>query len=324
MVLLFSKLIQVEKERGITVKAVTASLNYVYKNQNYLLNLIDTPGHVDFSNEVLLFIFIFILNGHFYLICNFFQVVRSVQACQGAILLVDAAEGPRAQTIAVHLLSKQQNLNIIPVLNKIDLPRANAVKVKNQLFSLFNIEPDSILEVSAKKGWGIENLVNSIIERIPPPNVKREGFLRALIFDTWYDKYRGILCLAYIENGTLKIGDSIKWLSSKKVHPIKYLLLLTPQEKNITHAAAGQVVVVGCGPRGGGEVGDIILSSDAPIDETKKIQPIVNRHMVYAGIFPATQADYAVIQKAIEKLSMNDPAVSLSDDARCYFIYFYI
>lgn len=204
------------------------------------------------------------------------------------------------------------------MLNKIDLPRADPVKVKNQLFSLFNIEPNNVLEVSAKKGWGIENLVNSIIERIPPPNVKREGFLRALIFDTWYDKYRGILCLAYIENGTMKIGDSVKWLSSKKVYPIKYLHLLTPQEKNITHAAAGQVVVIGCGPRGGGEVGDILLSSDAPIEKNDKYQPVKSRHMVFAGIFPATQADYGIIQKAIEKLSMNDPSVSLSDDSRYY------
>ncbi|XP_077299790.1 translation factor waclaw [Arctopsyche grandis] len=286
--------LQVERERGITVKAVTASLNYVYKDQNYLLNLIDTPGHVDFSNEV----------------------VRSVQVCQGAILLVDAAEGPRAQTVAVHSLATKNELTLLPVLNKIDLPRANPTKAKNQLFSLFNIEPNDVLEVSAKKGWGVENLVHSLIERIPPPNVSRDGPVKALVFDTWHDKYRGILCLAYIESGYLKLGDSVKWLSLNKINSVKHLFLLTPEEKEIRRAGAGQVVVFGCGPRGGGAVGDILLSSDTVTSHLKsKFEPNKLRHMVYAGIFPMSQSEYTNVQSAMNKLAMNDAGATISDDS---------
>ncbi|XP_050667186.1 translation factor GUF1 homolog, mitochondrial isoform X3 [Leptidea sinapis] len=211
----------VERERGITVKAVTASLSYVYNDETYLLNLIDTPGHVDFSNEV----------------------VRSVTACQGVVLLVDANEGVQAQTVAVHSLAKKNNLIIIPTLNKVDLPRADPEKVKGQLQSLFGIDPNNVLQISAKKGWGVQNLLEEIIKRIPPPIVKLDEPFRAHIIDTWHDKYRGVMCLAYIHSGGLKIGDSVKWRSDSKQHLVKYLSLLKPQEENIEKAIAGQVVM---------------------------------------------------------------------------------
>ncbi|CAK1547145.1 unnamed protein product [Leptosia nina] len=284
--------LQAKRERGITVKAVTASLNYTYNNEPYLLNLIDTPGHVDFSNEV----------------------VRSVTACQGVILLVDANEGVQAQTVAVHSLAKRNNLVIIPTLNKVDLPRADPAKVKAQLKSVFHIEPDTVLKVSAKKGWGVKELLEAIITRIPPPNIQSNDYFRAHIIDTWHDKYRGVLCLAYIHSGTLKLGQPVKWKSDMKQHTVKFLALLRPNEENITEAVAGQVVMVGLGPKGGGSVGDSLLSPEATNCKDTASVPAV-RHMVYAGIFPADQSQHTQLSDSIKKLALNDSAVSVSVDS---------
>ncbi|KAJ0177172.1 hypothetical protein K1T71_007181 [Dendrolimus kikuchii] len=285
--------LQVERERGITVKAVTASLNYTYNNETYLLNLIDTPGHVDFSNEV----------------------VRSVSACQGVIMLVDANEGVQAQTVAVHSLAKKNNLVIIPTLNKVDLPKADPDNVKAQLKSLFNINPDTVLSISAKKGWGIKELLETIIERIPHPNVDSTSEFRAHIIDTWHDKYRGVLCLGYIHTGKVQIGQTVKWRSDSKQQIVKYLALLKPTEEPIEKAVAGQVVMVGCGPRGGGAVGDQLLSKEfvENVESSTTIPPI--KHMVYAGIFPADQSQHPVLNDAIKKLALNDSAVSVTADS---------
>ncbi|RVE45234.1 hypothetical protein evm_010124 [Chilo suppressalis] len=284
--------LQVERERGITVKAVTASLNYTYENKTYLLNLIDTPGHVDFSNEV----------------------VRSVTACQGVILLVDANEGVQAQTVAVHSLAKRNNLTIIPTLNKIDLPRADPDKVKTQLKSLFNFDPETVMSISAKKGWGVKELLEAIIKRIPPPPVSSDGHFRAHIIDTWHDKYRGVLCLAYIHSGKIQIGQAVKWLSETKQQTVKSLALLRPKEEPIDEATAGQVVMVGCGPKGGGSVGDQLLSTDYPLKEISTSTNHV-KHMVYAGIFPADQSQHTLLSDAIKKLALNDSAVSMHPDS---------
>ncbi|XP_014367568.2 translation factor GUF1 homolog, mitochondrial isoform X1 [Papilio machaon] len=284
--------LQVEKERGITVKAVTASLNYTYNNESYLLNLIDTPGHVDFSNEV----------------------VRSVTACQGVVLLVDANEGIQAQTVAVHSLAKRNNLTIIPTLNKVDLPRADPDKVKSQLNSLFNIDPNLVLSVSAKKGWGVKELLEAIITRIPPPDVDPNAHFKAHIIDTWHDKYRGVLCLAYIHAGSVEIGQAVKWQSSTKQHAVKYLAMLRPTEEPINKAIAGQVVMVGLGPKGGGSVGDHLLSVE--VQENTQSSPLqAIKHMVYAGIFPADQSQHVFLSDAIKKLALNDSAVSVNVDS---------
>ncbi|XP_022120067.2 translation factor GUF1 homolog, mitochondrial isoform X1 [Pieris rapae] len=283
--------LQVERERGITVKAVTASLNYSYNNEPYLLNLIDTPGHVDFSNEV----------------------VRSVTACQGVVLLVDANEGIQAQTVAVHSLAKRNDLVIIPTLNKVDLPRADPEKVKTQLKSVFKIDPSDVVQVSAKKGWGVEELLKEIITRIPPPNVDTTDHFRAHIIDTWHDKYRGVLCLAYIHSGTLKMNQTVKWKSDVKQHTVKYLALLRPSEENISEAMAGQVVMVGLGTKGGGSVGDTLLSPEATDGKDTTVPAV--RHMVYAGIFPADQSQHTQLSDSIKKLSLNDSAVSVAVDS---------
>ncbi|XP_049869045.1 translation factor GUF1 homolog, mitochondrial [Pectinophora gossypiella] len=284
--------LQVERERGITVKAVTASLNYTYNDEQYLLNLIDTPGHVDFSNEV----------------------VRSVTACQGVILLVDANEGIQAQTVAVHALAKRNNLTIIPTLNKVDLPRADPEKVKSQLKSLFNIDPDTVMSISAKKGWGVKELLEAVITRIPPPNIDVDGHFKAHIIDTWHDKYRGVLCLAYIHSGVVKVGQTVKWGSDLKQHTVKYLALLRPSEEPIETAVAGQVVMVGCGPKGGGSVGDQLISADSPESTDVSTVPPV-KHMVYAGIYPSDQSQHTLLSDAIKKLALNDSAVSVVADS---------
>ncbi|KAJ2946196.1 hypothetical protein O0L34_g5130 [Tuta absoluta] len=284
--------LQVERERGITVKAVTASLNYTYKDEKYLLNLIDTPGHVDFSNEV----------------------VRSVAACQGVILLVDANEGIQAQTVAVHSLAKRNNLAIIPTMNKIDLPRADPENVKAQLHSLFKIEPDSVLSISAKKGWGVKELLEAVITRIPPPTVDLNAHFQAHIIDTWHDKYRGVLCLAYIHSGKVEVGQPVKWRSDGKQHIVKYLALLRPSEESIESAVAGQVVMVGCGPKGGGSVGDQLLSVDVVESSASSRVPPV-KHMVYAGIYPADQSQHTLLSDSIKKLALNDSAVSVMVDS---------
>lgn len=161
------------------------------------------------------------------------------------ILLVDANEGVQAQTVAVHSLAKRNNLIIIPTLNKVDLPRADPENVKSQLKSLFNIDPDSVMSISAKKGWGVKELLQAVITRIPPPPVDCHEHFKANIIDTWHDKYRGVMCLAYIESGTVQVGQTVKWRSDLKQHTLKYLALLRPNEEPIDKAVAGQVVMVG-------------------------------------------------------------------------------
>lgn len=176
---------------------------------------------------------------------GYFQVVRSVTACQGVILLVDANEGVQAQTVAVHSLAKRNNLTIIPTLNKVDLPRADPDKVKLQLKSLFNIEPENVMSISAKKGWGVKELLQAVIERIPPPTVDKDAHFQAHVIDTWHDKYRGVLSLAYIHSGKVKLGQTVKWRSDSKQNTVRYLALLRPKEEPIEEAVAGQVVMVG-------------------------------------------------------------------------------
>lgn len=176
---------------------------------------------------------------------NLLQVVRSVRACQGVIMLVDANEGVQAQTVAVYSLAKKNNLLIIPTLNKVDLPRADPEKVKTQLNSLFKIDPESVMSISAKKGWGIKELLEAVITRIPPPPVDTKDHFRAHIIDTWHDKFRGVLCLAYITSGKVRTGQAVKWKSDSKNQTVKFLAMLRPSEEPITEAVAGQVIMVG-------------------------------------------------------------------------------
>ncbi|XP_055378621.1 translation factor GUF1 homolog, mitochondrial isoform X2 [Condylostylus longicornis] len=200
--------LQVEKERGITVKAQTVSLLYKYKGQQYLLNLIDTPGHVDFSNEV----------------------ARSLSICDGVVLLVDACQGVQAQTVANYYLAKSKNLVVVPVVNKIDLKNAKPENVIRELEALCQVDGNSVPKISAKLGTGVENVLDQVIERIPAPRVDRMKDFRGLVFDSWYDRYKGTLNLTYVHDGSVKIGDEIQSYSTGKTYPVKTISILKPEE----------------------------------------------------------------------------------------------
>ena len=209
----------IERERGITIKLNTASLKYNYNNEDYLLNLIDTPGHVDFS----------------------YEVSRSLAACEGAILVVDAAQGIEAQTLANLYLAMENNLTIIPVINKIDLPNADIEKVKKELMDVIGFDEDEIILTSAKTGVGIKKLVNAIVERVPAPKGNNKDKLQALIFDSVFDAYRGVIVSARIVNGNLKVGDKIKFMQTSATYEVTELLINTPKEVSKNMLESGEV-----------------------------------------------------------------------------------
>ncbi|XP_053950149.1 translation factor waclaw, mitochondrial-like isoform X2 [Anastrepha ludens] len=285
--------LQVERERGITVKAQTASIFHTYQNQEYLLNLIDTPGHVDFSNEV----------------------SRSLAACDGVVLLVDACHGVQAQTVANYHLAKKRDLAIIPVLNKIDIKHANPERVCKDLQNLFGINPESVLKISAKLGTGIAGVLDSVIERIPPPPVNRSPPFRALIFDSWFDKYRGALNLIYVLNGTLSIGQEIQSMVTKKAYPVKGITILQPSETPIESISAGQVGLIACNMRNSKEsiIGDTVHLKNENVTAAVSFKP--QQPMVYAGVFPADQSKHVALRSAIDKLVLNDSAVTVKVDS---------
>ncbi|XP_074037763.1 translation factor waclaw [Leptinotarsa decemlineata] len=284
--------LQVERERGITVKAQTASLIYKYNGEDYLLNLIDTPGHVDFSNEV----------------------SRSISACQGVILLVDANDGVQAQTVANFYLAFVNDLVIIPVLNKIDLKNANPERVCNQLQTLFDINPDSILKISAKLGMGIEEVLKKIITSLPHPPADREAKFRGLLFDCSFNKYRGALSLIYVKDGSISVGDQITSFHSKKEYEVKTLSLLRPDEVPVEKLIAGQIGLLGCNMRSSKEayIGDTVHHSKDIVEPLKGFR--ASQPMVFAGVYPMDQSQHLNLRNAIEKLTLNDSAVTVELD----------
>lgn len=285
--------LQVEKERGITVKAQSASLLYKHENNTYLLNLIDTPGHVDFSNEV----------------------SRSLGACDGVILLVDANHGVQAQTVANYHLARMKNLKVIPVLNKIDLKHANPDRVCAELHTLFDIEPESVIKVSAKMGLNVEAVLRAVIERIPAPTSVRTEKFCALLFDSWYDRYRGALNLMFIKDGEIRVGDEITSAHTKKSYEVRTLGLMRPAEESVQKLVAGQVGLISCNMRNSKEslIGDTFFRKNHPVPSLpgfKALQP-----MVYAGIYPTEQSQHVALRSAIEKLILNDSAVTFLPDS---------
>ncbi|KAK6619261.1 hypothetical protein RUM44_003643 [Polyplax serrata] len=283
----------VEKQRGITVKAVTASLKYTYDNNDYLLNLIDTPGHVDFSNEV----------------------SRSLYACQGVILLVDANQGVQAQTIANFYSAFMLELTIIPVLNKIDLPKAQPEVVAKELETLFGFDSSSIRKISAKTGQGVEDLLRTIIEEVPPPKVSRDPPFKALLIDSWFDKFRGAILFIYVASGQVKPGDEIKSFKNNKTYLVKSTGLLKPEEEPVNMLAAGQVGVIGCNMRTAkmAFVGDTLYASNATVEPLQSFD--ASKPMVFAGLFPRDQSEYQDLSSALEKLTLNDPSVTVTEES---------
>ncbi|KAK2466743.1 hypothetical protein APHAL10511_001001 [Amanita phalloides] len=280
--------LKVERERGITVKAQTASMIYPYAGRRYLLNLIDTPGHVDFS----------------------WEVSRSLAACQGALLLVDASQGIQAQSISVFHVAKERGLTIIPVLNKIDLPAAQPERVAAQLQATFGVDPSEILSISAKTGSGVEAVLGAIIKRIPPPKGLETGSFKALLFDSFYDQYRGVISLLSVQDGVIQKGDKIASCHSRKKYEITELGILNPEEVPAACLRPGQVGYISCNMKESSEahIGDTLYRMGQPVEPMPGFQPM--KAMVYAGIYPVDSNDFPKLEESIKRLTLTDRSVT--------------
>jgi elongation factor 4 len=281
--------LQVEKERGITVKAQTASMFYEYEGTMYLLNLIDTPGHVDFS----------------------YEVSRSLYACQGALLLVDASQGVQAQTMANFYLAFDSDLKILPIINKIDLPTAEPERVAHQLETMFDFKPNEIIKASAKAGIGIKDILEAIIKYIPAPEVSEDKPLKALLFDSWFDEYRGIICLIAVHDGVIKKGDKIHLAQADQSYDVLEIGLMYPEPSPTDELYAGQVgyLITGMKTIKEARIGDTICHYKKEVTPFPGFKPA--KPMVFAGIFPVDSNDFQQVQEAIEKLMLNDASVTV-------------
>ncbi|MFN3407074.1 MAG: translation elongation factor 4, partial [Caldimicrobium sp.] len=281
--------LDLERERGITIKAQAVRLYYESEEGKvYQLNLIDTPGHVDFS----------------------YEVSRALSACEGALLVVDASQGVEAQTLANVYLALENNLEIIPVINKIDLPQADVERTKKEIEEIVGLPADEALLVSAKLGIGIKEVLEAIIKKIPPPKGKREAPLRALVFDSWYDPYLGVVVLIRVVDGKLYPGQKIKFLSTGRVFEITKVGVFAPEATTLDALYAGEVGFIAAGIKEVREakIGDTITEAHSevePLPGFKEIKPVV-----FAGIFPVDSDDFPALKDAIEKLWLNDPAFS--------------
>ena len=278
-----------ERERGITIKAQSVSLNYrANDGEDYQLNFIDTPGHVDFS----------------------YEVSRSLAACEGALLVVDAAQGVEAQSVANCITAIDQGLEVLPVLNKIDLPASEPERVMNEIEEIIGIDASDALKVSAKTGEGVPELLEKLIEVIPPPKGDEEGPLQALIIDSWFDNYVGVVSLVRIVNGTLTKGSKITVMSTGKSYIADRVGCYTPKMSDKDVLSTGEVgfVIAGIKDIFGAPVGDTLTLTSSPCDEPlpgfKQVQP-----RVFAGLFPIRSDDYENFREALQKLRLNDAAL---------------
>ena len=279
----------IERERGITIKAQCVTLFYRAKNgELYQLNFIDTPGHVDFS----------------------YEVSRSLFACEGALLVVDAAQGVEAQTVATCYTAINEQLEVLPVLNKMDLPQADPDKVKKEIEEIIGIDASDALPVSAKSGMGIAELIEQLIAKIPEPSGDRDAPLQALIIDSWFDSYLGVVSLVRVKQGTLKVGDKLRVMSTGRDHLVDQVGIFTPKRHPLPQLFAGEVgyVVAGIKDIFGAPVGDTLTlarkPADNPLPGFKKV-----KSQVYAGMFPISADDYEAFREALAKLRLNDAAL---------------
>ncbi|XP_070187923.1 translation factor Guf1, mitochondrial-like isoform X2 [Littorina saxatilis] len=285
--------LQVERERGITVKAQTASLIHTHNGQSYLLNLIDTPGHVDFH----------------------YEVSRSLAACQGVLLLVDANQGVQAQTVANFTLALESDLAIVPVINKIDLKAAQPEVVAHQMNSIFGISTDEILKISAKKGTGVWDILTAVIERIPPPKADASQPMKALLFDSWYDQYRGVIANIAVGDGVITKGEKVVCMSSKKVYEVHEIGFMHPTPLPVEALYAGQVGYIITNMRNTEEaqIGDTFCHERSDVQAHPGFRPA--KAMVFAGLFPSDQSEFVALRSAVERLTLNDSSVSLHSDS---------
>lgn len=281
-----------ERERGITIKLNAVELTYKKNDKDYLFHLIDTPGHVDFS----------------------YEVSRSLAACEGAILVVDAAQGIEAQTLANLYLALENNLTIIPIINKIDLPNADIDKVKQEIIETFGFKEEDIILTSAKTGYGIDELLDAIVDRIPAPSGNKNEKLQGLIFDSFYESYRGAIIWTRIVNGKVSVGDKIKMISTNTEYEVVELGKHNPYETKVNSLSAGEVGYLCASIKSVSDikVGDTITLSNNPgklLDGYKPMKP-----MVFCGLYPTESNKYTDLRTALEKLKLNDAALSFEPE----------
>jgi GTP-binding protein LepA len=296
-----------ERERGITIKAKSIRLHYTAKDgHEYRLNLIDTPGHVDFS----------------------YEVSRALSACEGALLVVDASQGVEAQTVANTFLASRHNLTILPVINKIDLPAAQVEYVKEQIESVLTIPADDALAISAKSGLGVADVLEAIVHRIPPPKGSADAPLQALIFDSWFDSFRGAVVLVRVMEGRITPRMKIRLCASDEVYEVENLGVLTPKPIVLDELAAGDVgfIIANIKRVADARVGDTVIAADQPAPALAGFEAI--KPMVFAGLYPVNATDYELLRDALGKLQLNDAAffyepetsVALGFGFRCGFL----
>jgi GTP-binding protein LepA len=279
----------IERERGITIKAQSVTLQYVAKDGvEYQLNFIDTPGHVDFA----------------------YEVSRSLAACEGALLVVDAAQGVEAQTVAVCYMAFDQGLEVLPVLNKIDLPQADPERVIHEIEEIIGIGAKDAVRISAKTGYNVKELLDQLVLKIPPPQGVDDARLQALIIDSWFDSYLGVISLVRVMQGTLRKGDKMLVMSTGKSYLIDQVGVFTPKRQETAMLSAGEVgyIVAGIKEINGAPVGDTLTLTNHPASEAlpgfQKVKP-----QVFAGLFPVSSDDYEGFREALAKLRLNDAAL---------------
>lgn len=297
-----------EKERGITIKAHSVRLIYkALDGKDYILNLIDTPGHVDFS----------------------YEVSRSLASCEGALLVVDATQGVEAQTLTNAYLASEHNLEIILVINKIDLPGADPERVKNQIEESIGIDSANAILTSAKEGIGIREVLEAIVKKVPPPGGNEKNPLKALIFDSWFDNYQGVIVLVRLFDGKVKRGTKIMLVAAKKVFEVIEVGIFTPVKKPVDSLKAGEVgyIIAGIRDVTNTKIGDTITEAENPVSEPcagyKDVKP-----MVFCGLYPTETSQYETFKNALEKLRLNDysfnfepeTSVALGFGFRCGFL----
>ncbi|WP_426751960.1 translation elongation factor 4 [Myxococcus sp. Y35] len=285
----------IERERGITIKAQSVRMNYTAKDgKQYVLNLIDTPGHVDFA----------------------YEVSRSLAACEGALLVVDASQGVEAQTLSNVYMALDHNLEIIPVINKIDLPSADVDRTRAEIEDVIGIDASVAVPCSAKEGIGIQDILEAVVKTVPPPSGSADAPLKALIFDSWYDNYRGVVTLVRVLEGTLKLKQKIKLFSNNKVFEVQELGVFSPFSRPVPQLIAGEVGVLVANVKElqDAKVGDTVTEEARPTPEAfpgfQEVKP-----MVFSGIFPVDSADYENLRDALAKLVLNDSAFTYEPES---------
>jgi GTP-binding protein LepA len=285
---------ELEKERGITIKSQAVRLNYKAKDgKDYILNLIDTPGHVDFS----------------------YEVSRSLSACEGAMLVVDAAQGVEAQTLANVYMALDQDLEIFPVLNKIDLPSAEPERIKEEIEEIIGIDTSDAIMASAKEGRGIAEILEAVVKRVPAPTGDPDAPLKALTFDSWYDSYQGVIILVRVFEGRVRKGDKIKLMAAGSSYEVQKVGAFSPHPLELPELSAGEVgfIIAGIKVVADAKIGDTITLLHNPAEKAlpgyKEVQP-----MVFSGLYPIDSADYDALRDALEKLRLNDASFSFEPE----------